>query len=1186
MKARSLRRSSEQAPVQRRGVETGPRRHPERPPVGASLDNGSLLRYQTLAGNQAVGELLGRGGVNVQLQAAACPAPPAPAAPVAPHDDPRFLAVAATVKREAAGQKRHPPAREKVAEAQGAAAPPGNDVASQAAAAQVDTLSQKKPKGFDRAGFIAAVHAAIEKATPKTMDEVDSFATSGKAGEIKRQVAGQVAGSKDAAAGDIKDANAAPPDTSKATPKQVTPMSPEHPGAPPGGVGAGAAAPSPVPVEQVSLEHGKCETDQRLAEHGITEQTVAKSNEPQFQEAMAAKKESDAHATQAPRRFREQERQRIGQASGAAGATATAGLDKMHADRTAVLAHVGGHKDSAKGKDEAARSRVATRIEGIYNATRTEVDETLKGLDGKVTAKFDEGEKAAKDAFENHYKTQKDAYFDKRYSGIEGAARWVADRFSYPSRDVNEFIDAAKKLYLERMGQVIDDVATIVETELTRATGRVQEGRKQIEDYVASQPKELRQVAQEAAANVQSKFDELDQAVSEKSSSVIDDLAQKYVAAAQAIDERCNAMREENKGLLDQAKDKIGGMVETYQKMKAMLAQLAAKAAGVVDQILSDPIGFLGNLIGAVKMGLDQFVGRIGEHLKQGLMGWLLGELADAGITMPESFDLKGILQLVLQVLGLTWTNIRARAVAILGEPVVAMIEQGAEIFQKVVHIFQTLREQGLAGLWEMIQDKIGDLKAQVLDQIQDFIITKVITAGVTWIISLLNPASAFVKACKAIYDIVMFFVERGSQIVALVNAVLDNLAAIASGNLSAAAGLVEQALAKALPIAISFLASLLGVGGISDFIKKTIDTVRAPVFKAVDWVLKTVVAPVARVAAKAVGWVKGKIKSGVDWLKKKGKAGLDKLKSKLGKKDERSPAERKAALDAAMGKAQSVLQEPKLSVDQVRKKLPSIKSAERVRKLVLVVDSTSGGQQHVHIEGANSPTVSGPVVAKPQPLAQRAGEAGGVTAKGGEIDKAAWTEKDIDPLVAGARALQGRATSYLEKVPPEEVERKTVACAGSIVTKSGWGSWGGEEATEKESHDIWARQKLGTFTDLFEQGKKDTRPLEHRLPAPEEAADPAIRYGPLPRPEPGGEYRTRRAGRADWGIPGAYYSSHAERQAYTMTGSASIGVSREMCSECQNFFSSEAKSKQKILVVADPKMARVFLPDGTMTSR
>src|SRR5262249_25456120 len=120
---------------------------------------------------------------------------------------------------------------------------------------------------------------------------------------------------------------------------------------------------------------------------------------------------------------------------------------------------------------------------------------------------------------------------------------------------------------------------------------------------------------------------------------------------------------------------------------------------------------------------------------------------------------------------------------------------------------------------------------------------------------------------------------------------ILDNLGAIASGNLSAAANLVESVLAKGLPIAISFLASLLGLGGISEKVKEIIGAVRKPITKAVDWVLNTVVRPVARLASKAAKGVKGKMKAGVDWLKKKGKAGADWVKGKFkrdkGKKDE-----------------------------------------------------------------------------------------------------------------------------------------------------------------------------------------------------------------------------------------------------------------------------------------------------------
>jgi len=130
-----------------------------------------------------------------------------------------------------------------------------------------------------------------------------------------------------------------------------------------------------------------------------------------------------------------------------------------------------------------------------------------------------------------------------------------------------------------------------------------------------------------------------------------------------------------------------------------------------------------------------------------------------------------------------------------------------------------------------------------VLEEIRNFVIEKVIVAGITWLIGLLNPASAFIKACKAIYDIIMFFVERGSQILALVNAVIDSIAAIAKGSIGGAANMVETALARAIPVVIGFLASLLGVGGISEKIKSVIETIRKPINSAIDWVIHKAVA-------------------------------------------------------------------------------------------------------------------------------------------------------------------------------------------------------------------------------------------------------------------------------------------------------------------------------------------------------
>jgi hypothetical protein len=169
--------------------------------------------------------------------------------------------------------------------------------------------------------------------------------------------------------------------------------------------------------------------------------------------------------------------------------------------------------------------------------------------------------------------------------------------------------------------------------------------------------------------------------------------------------------------------------------------------------------------------------------------------------------------------------------VKLFGEPVVAGMEKGSEFFPM-------LMKGDFLGMWEHVQEDFGDLKEMVIEQIKEMVITQVITAGVKWIIGLLNPASAFVKAAMAIYDIVMFFINRGSQIMDLVNAIIDAVTAIASGAVGGAAQLVENALAKSLPVVIGFLASLLGIGDFAKKVQGIVEKIRLRIDKAIEKLL------------------------------------------------------------------------------------------------------------------------------------------------------------------------------------------------------------------------------------------------------------------------------------------------------------------------------------------------------------
>ena len=240
-------------------------------------------------------------------------------------------------------------------------------------------------------------------------------------------------------------------------------------------------------------------------------------------------------------------------------------------------------------------------------------------------------------------------------------------------------------------------------------------------------------------------------------------------------------MKAANSGLVDKAIDAVDGVIKTIIKFKDMLLNVLAKAADVIGDIISDPIGFLGNLVDAVKAGLKSFVGNIGTHLQEGLMGWLFGALGDAGIQLPEDASTCG--------------HPRPR-------------DAGSRPHLRE-HPRPRRRSSSASRSWRARADRRrlqglmteGRRRALEVDQgqgrrprghgprrHQGLRHREVIKAGITWLIGLLNPASAFIKACKAIYDIVMFFIERGAQIMDFVNAILDSIGAIAKGNIGAAA--------------------------------------------------------------------------------------------------------------------------------------------------------------------------------------------------------------------------------------------------------------------------------------------------------------------------------------------------------------------------------------------------------------
>lgn len=264
------------------------------------------------------------------------------------------------------------------------------------------------------------------------------------------------------------------------------------------------------------------------------------------------------------------------------------------------------------------------------------------------------------------------------------------------------------------------------------------------------------------------------------------------------------------------------------------------KTGAALKSILRNPLPFVGNLVKAAKQGFLNFADHFLDHLKAGLIDWLTGALP--GIYIPKAFSLVEIAKFALSVLGLTWANIRQKLVKATSETVVKTLETGFDIVVALVR-------DGPAAAWEKIKEQLSNLKDMVIGGITDFVVDMVVKKAIPKLISMFIPGAGFISAILSIYDTVMVFVNKIKQIVAVVKGFVDSIVAIAAGQIGAAAGTVEKALATGLSLAINFLAGFAGLGKVADKIMGVFAKLRAPFDKALDWLVDWIVG-----AAKKLG--------------------------------------------------------------------------------------------------------------------------------------------------------------------------------------------------------------------------------------------------------------------------------------------------------------------------------------------
>lgn len=279
--------------------------------------------------------------------------------------------------------------------------------------------------------------------------------------------------------------------------------------------------------------------------------------------------------------------------------------------------------------------------------------------------------------------------------------------------------------------------------------------------------------------------------------------------------------------------------------------------------IKRDPIGFLMRMLGAVKEGFVKFFNKIGEHLLAGVSGWLFGQVAKAGITPPKDLSFSSILGLVMDILGLTIDNLWKKLADKIGQDKVDKIKAGIDKVKGIWLFVKDVMQNGITAVWSYIQEKISNLWTIVVEEVSSWVITKIISQVTTKLLSFLDPTGimAVVNGFIAFFNAIQSFMEQFQKMLEIVNTFVGGIAEVASGSISKAAGFLESALAKSLPVAISFLANQVGLGKVGDKLAEIVGKVRGVVDGAIDWLLTKAMAGIQSIIGLFGGGKKDKSK-------------------------------------------------------------------------------------------------------------------------------------------------------------------------------------------------------------------------------------------------------------------------------------------------------------------------------------
>jgi len=763
-------------------------------------------------------------------------------------------------------EQTHDNAAEKLKQSEKAVFTPPSEGQSQSNAAQVNAVSAKPVPTVDEKRAKKKLQESLIENIPETIEDVDNFKRDKKAQRMGADVMKVVQGDKNAVISTFGDMEHTPPPIPpKHTPEALPPkeIAPHT-----ANMYLGRNAIAPLQKEHTDLSNYTGEAENKLKEEDITQEQLDMVDSGDLAEANKEKKGMEKTAKSEPlavQKFAQQETKKVEKDLRQ---EEKKQRNELKVKRKASLGATLKQQKGTKTAIEKQRDEVANKINGIYRSAQDKVKKKLNDLEKNSMKRFDEGNNKATKKFEDNVKREINAYKKKRYSGWFGwtkkAKDWILGMDKLPK--VKAIFESNRTTFVNTINKLVENITTDNKRVVQECKDELANARVEIKEFVDKLGPALKDIGKKAAEEMNNKLDDLDQFVAKKEQELQYKLKDKQQAAIKAIDEKIEKMKEAMSGalaklgklLLKAAKKFFSWALQKFGYSLEKIDGIINKGAAVLKAIFTKPIKFVKNLVSAAGTGFKNFGKNFLKHLKNAVFAWLTGSLV--GIILPERWDLKGIMSVVFQMLGITYQNIRSHIVKLIPEPVVKTMETTFTLVKNLI-------TKGPMAVWEQLKGMAESIKNTFVNAIKDWIKWKVVEEAIKTILSMLIPGAGIVRAIVGIYDTIVFFIQKAKDIMQMLGNFLGSIAQIAAGNISSAAEALENGLARGLKLVIEFLAKFLHLSGITQKIRDVIQKIRGKVDNVIAKVAKWIVAKAKKVYGKVIGGVKkGKeaVKAGV----------------------------------------------------------------------------------------------------------------------------------------------------------------------------------------------------------------------------------------------------------------------------------------------------------------------------------